>query len=422
MAKTFTPIDAAAILAAAVREQTGQETTLQSVNINNFASIGESLQTTGQENVLNKLSTVIFREMIAVRPYTGSFLSIRSENNTLFQQRLRKISYKAKDPKNAGNFNTNLFTNLKTGFTNGRNLDSNGVPQSTGSMWEQDLCLPYQVFFGGSQVWQGSYEVSEDALKDAFRSPDNLAKFVDGYITSKMNDIESQKEAFSRLTFLQLLAGTIDQASVMPGSVINMTAAYNAHFGTSKSTNDLLTTDLTSFLEFFTATVKKTIRKFENRSALFHDPRTETIDGIDYSILRHTPKDRQRLVMLADFWDLAEAMVKPAIFSPEYLDIGKQIELVDFWQNEANPWAIDVVPSVFDQVNGVQIQGSQVQESVVLGALFDEEAIWTSFQLDSAYSTPLEARKHFRNVWFSMAQQGFVDPTEKTAVFIMNDN
>lgn len=422
MAKTFTPIDAAAILAAAVREQTGQETTLQSVNINNFASIGESLQTTGQENVLNKLSTVIFREMIAVRPYSGSFLSIRSENNTLFQQRLRKISYKAKDPKNAGNFNTNLFTNLKTGFTNGRNLDSNGVPQSTGSMWEQDLCLPYQVFFGGSQVWQDSYEVSEDALKDAFRSPENLATFVDGYITSKMNDIESQKEAFARLTFLQLLAGTIDQASVMPGSVINMTAEYNAYFGTSKTTNDLLTTDLTSFLEFFTATVKKTIRKFENRSALYHDPRTETIDGIDYSILRHTPKDRQRLVMLADFWDLAEAMVKPAIFSPEYLDIGKQIELVDFWQNEANPWKIDVVPSVFDQVNGVQIQGNQVQESVVLGALFDEDAIWTSFQLDSAYSTPLEARKHFRNVWFSMAQQGFVDPTEKTAVFIMNDN
>ena len=422
MAKTFTPLDAAAILAATVREQTGQETTLQSVNINNFASIGETLQTTGQENVLNKLSTVIFREMIAVRPYSGSFLSIRSENNTLFQQRLRKISYKAKDPKNAGNFNTNLFTNLKTGFTNGRNLDSNGVPQSTGSMWEQDLCLPYQVFFGGSQVWQDSYEVSEDALKDAFRSPDNLARFVDGYITSKMNDIESQKEAFARLTFLQLLAGTIDQSSVMPGSVINMTAAYNAHFGTSKTTNDLLTTDLTSFLEFFTATVKKTIRKFENRSALFHDPRTETIDGIDYSILRHTPKDRQRLVMLADFWDLAEAMVKPAIFSPEYLDIGKQIELVDFWQNEANPWEIDVVPSVFDQVNGVQIQGNQVQESVVLGALFDEDAIWTSFQLDSAYSTPLEARKHFRNVWFSMAQQGFVDPTEKTAVFIMNDN
>jgi hypothetical protein len=128
MAKTFTPLDAQAILAATVREATGQETTLQSVNVSNFASIGESLQTTGQENVLNKLSTVIFRELIAVRPYSGRFISFRSENNSRFQQRLRKISYKAKDPKNAGNFNTNLYTNLKSGFTNGRNLDSNGVP------------------------------------------------------------------------------------------------------------------------------------------------------------------------------------------------------------------------------------------------------------------------------------------------------
>lgn len=422
MAKTFTPLDCAALLAATVREATGQETTLQSININNFSSIGEKLQTTGQENVLNALSTVIFREMIAVRPYSGSFLSFRSKNNTLFQQRLRKISYKAKDPKNAGNFNTNLWTNLQTGFTNGRNLDSNGVPQSTGSMWEQDLCLPYQVFFGGSQVWQDSYEVDEDALKVAFRSPENLATFVNGYITEKMNDIESQKEAFARLNFLQLLAGTIDQTSVMPGSVVNMTKEYNDYFGTSKTTNDLLTTDLTSFLEFFTAFVKKTIRRFKDRSALYHDPRTETIDGIDYNILRHTPYDRQRLVMLADFWELAEAMVKPAIFSPQYLDIGKQFEAVSFWQNEADPWKIDVVPSVFDSVNGVQIQGNQVQEDVVLGALFDEDAIWVDFQLDRVDSTPLEARKHFRNVWYSMAQQGFVDPTEKTCVFIMNDN
>ncbi|MBO7260400.1 MAG: hypothetical protein J6U97_02785, partial [Bacteroidaceae bacterium] len=368
MARVFTPQDAAALLAATVREATGQELTLQSINTSNWVSIGEQLLTTGKENVLNALSTVIFRELIAVRPYSGRFISFRSKSNSLFQQRLRKISFYAKDPKNAGNFNTQLSNglNFAAGFTNGQNLDANGVPQSSKSMWEQDPPIPAEMFYGGSSVWEDSYQIFDHQLDVAFRSPEDLANFANGYITEKMNDIESQKEGFARINLVNYIAGVIDQTSVMPGSAKNMVTEYNNYFGTSKTASDLLTTDLTSFLEFFVATVKTDIRKLENRSALYHDARKQTINGIDYSILRHTPRDRQRMIMLADFWTKAEAMVKPAIFNPEYLDIGKQMEVVDFWQNEANPSEIDVTPAIFDQVNKVQVAGNQVQQSYIL--------------------------------------------------------
>lgn len=419
MARVFTPQDAAALLAATVREATGQELTLQSINTSNWVSIGEQLLTTGKENVLNALSTVIFRELIAVRPYSGRFVSFRSKSNSLFQQRLRKISFYAKDPKNAGNFNTNLFENFAAGYTNGQNPDSNGVPQSTKSMWEQDPPLPAECFYGGSSVWEDSYQIFENQLDVAFRSPEDLANFANGYITEKMNDIESQKEGFSRICLLNYIAGVIDQTSVMPGSAKNMVTEYNNYFHTSKTAADLLGTDLTSFLEFFVATVKTDIRKLENRSALYHDARKQTINGIDYSILRHTPRDRQRMIMLADFWTKAEAMVKPAIFNPEYLDIGKQMEVVDFWQNEANPSEIDVTPAIFDQVNKVQIAGNQVQQSYILGTLHDEDALWVDFQLDSAASTPLEARKRYRNVWYAMAQNACCDFTEKGIVYYL---
>lgn len=419
MARVFTPQDAAALLAATVREATGQELTLQSINTSNWVSIGEQLLTTGKENVLNALSTVIFRELIAVRPYSGRFVSFRSKNNSLFQQRLRKTSFYAKDPKNAGNFNTNLFTNFAAGYTNGQNPDSNGVPQSTKSMWEQDPPLPAEMFYGGSSVWEDSYQIFENQLDVAFRSPEDLANFANGYITEKMNDIESQKEGFSRICLLNYIAGVIDQASVMPGSSKNMVTEYNNYFGTSKTAADLLGTDLTSFLEFFVATVKTDIRKLENRSALYHDARKKTINGVDYSILRHTPRNRQRMIMLGEFWTKAEALVKPAIFNPEYLDIGKQMEVVDFWQNENNPWAIDVTPAIFDQVNKVQIAGNQVQQSLILGTLHDEDALWVDFQLNSAASTPLEARKRYRNVWYAMAQNPCIDFTEKGIVYYL---
>ena len=86
MARVFTPQDAQALLAATVREATGQELTLQQINASNWVSIGEQLLTTGKENVLNALSTVLFRELIAVRPYSGKFLTFRSKNNSLYQQ------------------------------------------------------------------------------------------------------------------------------------------------------------------------------------------------------------------------------------------------------------------------------------------------------------------------------------------------
>lgn len=112
-------------------------------------------------------------------------------------------------------------------------------------------------------------------------------------------------------------------------------------------------------------------------------------------------------------------MVKPAIFNPEYLDIGKQMEVVDAWQNEANPWEIDVTPAIFDQVNKVQIAGNQVQQSCILGTLHDEDALWVDFQMNTASSTPLEARKRYRNVWYSMAQNACCDFTEKGIVYYL---
>ena len=51
----FTPQDASAILAATVREATGQETTIQQVNTSNFASVGQTVLNTGKENTYNAL-------------------------------------------------------------------------------------------------------------------------------------------------------------------------------------------------------------------------------------------------------------------------------------------------------------------------------------------------------------------------------
>ena len=45
----------------------------------------------------------------------------------------------------------------------------------------------------------------------------------------------------------------------------------------------------------------------------------------------------------------------------------------------------------------------------------------TDFQIDRTDSTPLEARKHYRTVWFSYSKNVIDDPSENCVIFIMED-
>ena len=160
-----------------------------------------------------------------------------------------------------------------------------------------------------------------------------------------------------------------------------------------------------------------------NRSAKYHWPVTKTVSGVTYSILRHTPRDRQKLMIYKPFWYKAEAIVKSAIFNPQYLDINN-FEGVDFWQNENDSSAISITPAIPDAAgsnSGAQTAGTAVALDYVLGFMFDEDALMVDYQFDSATTTPLEARKHYRNMWWTFRKNSIVDFTENMILFYMED-
>ena len=45
----------------------------------------------------------------------------------------------------------------------------------------------------------------------------------------------------------------------------------------------------------------------------------------------------------------------------------------------------------------------------------------TDFQLESSATTPLEARKRYRNIWWSFAKNSINDFTENAIIFTMED-
>ena len=419
MARSLTTRDIHALMNALVKEATGQQNSIQVVDSSSFISAGEQVLATGTENVLNSLSLVVGRRLVAVRPYNAKLNMINAIDTGAYSHRLIKQSFYSRNAKASGDWNTQLYTNLKGGYTNGQNI-VDGTAQSTKSQWEQNPAVVLEMNFAGSSTWQDSTTVYEDQLKQAFRDEASFGQFVAGIMTEKANDIESQKEAYNRMVLLNFIAGVIDMAST--GSAVNLTAAYNTKFGTNYTSAQLRTTYLESFLKFMVAKIKVDSRMLTNRSLKCHWSPAKVVDEVPHYLLRHTPYDRQRLLLHSPLITESETYVFPTLFNEQYLKI-ENYEGVDFWQNELDPAAIDVIPAIPNKTtpaNGL-VQGDEVKLDYLVGILYDVDAIMTDYQLESALSTPVEARKRYRNVWWTFARNGINDFTENAIVYYMAD-
>ena len=425
MAKALTPQDCYALMNELVAQATGQKT-LAVVDTSTFVSAGETVLATGVENTLNALSLVLGRTIIAVRPYKARLASIQAMDTGEYTHRIRKISYFSRKALPAGDFNTQLYPeNLYQGKTNAQ--DTTSGHESTKSMWVQNQAQPFEMNFCSSCVWDESTTVYENQVKPAFRDPAVFAEFVAGILTEKANDIESEKEAFNRMAILNKIGDVMQTGT--SAQVINLTKEFNDTFGTAYTSAQLRSTYLKDFLAFFVAKFKLVSDRMTERSATYHRTFTRTVKnpetGVDETLylLRHTPKADQHALLYNELFVNAEAQVLPAIFNPQYLNI-ENYEPVDYWQSnysDAVRPKVNIVPAIYDSSTGYQVQGEQVELDYVVGMIFDRDAIVTDFQLESSASSPLEARKMYRNLFWHFSKGCINDPSENCVLFIMAD-
>ncbi len=418
MARVYTPKDGYQIMTVLGRLATGQQT-ISVVNMSDYISAGETVLSTGKENVYNALGILVGRTLVAARTYKEKLALVNAIDTGSYTNRLRKISFYAKDPLPSGFFNTDIFTNLADGYDGG---DNGGA--STKSQWEQHQAMPLEMNFGGSTVWQHCITMYEEQINAAFRDPVELANFVAGMVTEHENDIATTREAFNRMTLLSKIAATYAyDAGGVSTQVVNLTAAYNSFFGTSYTSAQLRSVYLKSFLEFMTATIKQYSDFLTERTKNFHVALTKTVGGVNYSILRHVPKDRQRLYLYRPLVRFSEAIVMPEIFSPGYLTMD-QYEGVDFWQSNYSDIErpqVKVKTAILNTVTGEQTASADIEIPYVVGMITDVDGMMNDFAFERSLSTGINARKGYRNVWLSFARNSINDPTESAVLFTMED-
>ena len=112
MARRLAPKDCYALMNALVEEATGQKSAIQAVDTSSFVSCGETVLSTGTENVLNSLAMVVGRRHMAVRPYNAPLNLINVIDTGLYTDRLLKDSFYSRAAQPSGAFNTDLSQTL----------------------------------------------------------------------------------------------------------------------------------------------------------------------------------------------------------------------------------------------------------------------------------------------------------------------
>lgn len=394
MANSLTPQDVYALMNSIVEQATGQET-LTVTDTSSFVSVGETLLRTSAENTLNAISTVLARTIFSVRPYKGKFESLRVSAER-WGAMVRKVVYLYSEAEQSSDWNTNLDTDA---LADGQSVD----------MYTINAPKAVQLNFYGTKVLQKSITRFRDQLSLAFSNEDEFVQFINGVMTEFYNEIEMLNENESRLTALNFMAGL----SAMDLGVVDLVAEYNTEYGTTYTREQLLTDYLESFMKFVSATIKIYSDRLTDNTSIYHANLTGKAP-----ILRHSPKDVQKMLMYAPFFTSAKANVYSGLFNPSYLEIG-EFEGVNFWQSADTPTSIKITPNILDVTNGESKTASTVSLDYVLGLLYDRDAMGVQPQFDYASTTPFNSKGGYYNMFYHWRFNSYNDFTENAVLFIL---
>ena len=397
MANLLTPVDVYTLMNAVVSQATGR-TDLAVVDTTTFASVGEIVLRTGTENTLNAISTVIGKTIFSVRPYKGKLESLRVAQQRWGGQ-VRKIINLYDEAEKSDDWNTDVAQNA---LDDGNSVD----------MYKIRKPKAVQLNFYGTKVLQKHITRFRDQLSLAFHSEDEFIRFIDSVMVEFSNEIELLNEAKSRTTLLNFMAGI----SSMGLTEVDLAAEYNNEYGTQYTRAQLLSTYIESFMKFVAAEIKIYSSKLTDMSTLYH----ANLTGYN-KIMRHTPKERQKMVMYEPIFIKTQAEVYSGLFNPEYLDIGS-FEGVNYWQSQATPTAINVKPNILDIATGASKNAdTAVNLDYVLGILFDEEACGVMPQFDYSSTTPFNSAGGYYNMYMHWRFNSYCDYTENAVLFVLGE-
>lgn len=407
MSNTTLPTDIHDVVNSLIAQAGGGA--LAATDTSSMITVAQAAQIYGQETLLNALSLQIGRTLIAIRPYEADDFGVEV-NNMMYGQISRKISYYANDFETEQSWNTAASG---AGYTlkDGESVDHYKIKKQ----------YPLEMHFGGNKILQKHITRWLYQLDVAFRSNEDLARFIAGLAVENQNEISMMKEARNRAILLNFIAGLYNVGTAR--SKVNLTKEYNTKYGTNYTSEQLRTTYLKEFLAFLVSHIQYDSDMMAKDTELFHLTPTKTDDlGNTLHLYRHTPKSEQRLCLLAPLLYDAEANVLSQVFHDGFLKLDNYRRIV-YWQSaeSGKEGSINVTPNQLKIADGTTVKGAAVTKPYVVGIMYDRSALMSTYRLDRTITTPDNAGGAYVNTYYHWANDFTNDFTENAILYYMED-
>ena len=402
------PVDIKDVVTSLITQAGGGS--LTATDTSNMITVAQAAQLYGYESLLNALSLQVGKTLIAIRPYEGDDFGIEVDNQT-YGQISRKISYYSSPFETEQSWNT-AASGAGYQLKDGASVDHYKIQKQ----------YPLEMNFGGVKVLQKHITRWLYQLDVAFRSNDDLARFLAGLSVENQNTISMMKEARNRAVLLNFIGGLYNTGSAR--SKVNLTKAFNTKYGTQYTSEQLRTTYLKEFLAFMVSRIKYDSDMMAKNTDLFHLTPAKTDDnGNSLKLYRHTPKSEQRLNLLTPLLYDAEANVLPEIFHDGYLKLSNYRGIA-YWQSaeSGKEGSINVTPNQLKIADGTTEKGKAVTTPYVVGIMYDRAALMTTYRLDRTITTPDNAGGGYVNTFYHWANDFTNDFTENAILYYMEDD
>lgn len=376
---------ASALLNSIHSQVTGQSS-IAILDLTDFVSVAQKTLATGTEPVLNAISQIVGRTIFSNRKYRRRFEGLYA-NRQRYGYITRKLSIADKDWQN----DTSFELVDGTAYTN-----------------QFKVCKPnvLQMNFYGQNVFKRCYSVFKDQLDSAFRSPAELSQFMGMVAQHVQNMIEQNNESVARATMLNMMAGKIKANN----GVIKVLTEYNAQTGQTLTATTVMTpANFEPFAKWLYARVQTLSDLMTERSGLFQ------IQVTGKEIMRHTPKQNQKVYMLTKWLNEMKARVQSGAFNESFLSYA-DAEAVNFWQDINTPDQIKVKPVYLKADGSLEEATTDVSQSNIIGIMFDEDALGLTVMDEWSASSPFEASEGYSTMWFHFVHRWWNDFTEKFIV------
>ena len=381
-------IEQAYQLVTAIHAQATGKTVLTPTTPADFISVANATLQAGYDKVLQAITQVVSKTLMAVRPYNRKFKGLEWSTER-WGGIVRKINFGDVAPGPDPTYS----------LTNWQSVDQFVVKKP-------DVL---ETRYYGSDVYMGGYTIFTKQLDVAFSGPQEFAEFISALMTHMNNEREQWLEDLARHLLVNAIA-----AKGSDGLAISLVGQYNAETGLNLDyTTVKEPANFPAFCKWAYSYIANVSRLMTERSQLFQT----VVTGHD--IFRHTPYADQKIYFLADFLQEVESRVIADTYHDNFLRLA-DVEGVGFWQDITQPDHVNTTP-VHLKADGSVETLAAFNADGFLGIMFDRDAIGYNIKDYSVEVSPYNAMGQYYNIFQHMNVQMCTDFTEKIVVFVLDD-